>query len=422
MEKDVLMRYASQYEILLKAVKGVVRTTEASELLGRSYRQTLRLKERIKREGIKGLFYHRTHPDPKKAPEVVWEKILKLRQVYRDYNLAHFRDTLEIDHQISYSVEFYRKSLLQRGLHQIRRARRRKIPHRKRFEAPQAGLLVQRDTSIHFWVPDSDKPWKLILDLDDHSRTITGALFSLRDDVTSNLKVTWQTLARYGRPTAYYTDNNPIFNPLRRLPKTYQYFRYRKGNDPETMPQFKRALRELGIQMIQAAPYQPQGKGKIERMFRFLQDRLLKEMAHRGITTLEEANRYLARFIHWYNTCWVHGTTGEIPLIRLKKNNAFKPLPQGLDLTQILCLKIPRVVKADNTIQLASKIYQIPPNRLRFSYARAAVEVRIYPNGKMQIFHQNRPIAHFKQLLPDTCEKALCDILVLQRCDNLALS
>jgi transposase len=305
MERDVLMRYASCYEILLKAVKEIITTREASVLLNKSYRQTLRLKERVREEGIKGLFYHRTHPDPNKTSREVCEQILRLRKVYQDYNLSHFRDTLASDHQLSYSREFYRRLLLDKKQHQPRKVRGKKIPHRKRFEAPQAGLLIQRDTSIHLWVPEAEQPWKLILDLDDHSRTITGALFSLHDDVLSNLQVTGQTLSRYGRPTAYYTDNNPIFNPLRRLPKTYQYFRYRKGNEAETLPQFKRALQELGIQMIQATPYQPQGKGKVERMFQFLQDRLLKEMAHRKIQTLEEANRYLARFVHWYNTCWV---------------------------------------------------------------------------------------------------------------------
>jgi transposase InsO family protein len=422
MERDVFMKYANRYEILLKATKGIITSREASVLLRKSYRQTLRLKERIKSDGIKGLFYHRTHQHPWKVSSAVCGEILKLRKIYADYNLSHFRDTLASDHQLSYSLEFYRRLLLEKNQHQPRRISKRKVPHRKRFEAPQAALLIQRDTSIHFWVPDSEKPWKLILDLDDHSRTITGALFSLHDDVVSNLKVTGETITHYGLPQAYYTDNNPIFNPLRRLPKTYQYFRYQKGTEEETLPQFKRALQELGIQMIQATPYQPQGKGKIERMFRFLQDRLFKEMAHRKIQTLEEANRYLKRFVRWYNTHWLHGTTHEIPLERLQKNNAFRPLPKTLDLTQILCLKFPRQVKADNTIQLGGKTYQIPPNRYRISYARAWVEVRIYLDGYMQIFHQNEPIAHYRQLKSRPNETTLCDILSLNRCDTLSLS
>jgi transposase InsO family protein len=421
MERDVLMKYANHYEILIKALKGIVSTKEASCLLGKSYRQTLRLKQKARDSGIKGLFYQRRHCDSKKVPSSICDKILKLRRAYADYNLSHFRDTLQQDHEIVYSREFYRKLLQESGLHQPHRRRRKKILHRKRFEAPQAGLLVQRDTSIHFWVPDSDRPWKLILDLDDHSRTITGALFSLHDDVTSNLQVTGETISRYGLPLAYYTDNNPIFNPVSRLPKTYQYFRYRQGNEEETLPQFKRALQELGIQMIHATPYQPQGKGKIERIFRFLQDRLLKEMAHQKVHTLQEANRSLKHFVTWYNTHWVHGTTHEIPLKRLRRNNAFRAIPKQLDLVQILCLKFSRVVKADNTIQMAGRTYQIPSNSYRISYAKAPVEARVYLDGKMQIFHKNRSVAFYRKLNLNRPEKGLGDILALQRCDNLAL-
>lgn len=420
MERDVLMRFANRYEVLLKALEGVITTREASGLLGKSYRQTLRLKVRVEQEGLPGLFYHRSHPDPKRVSDPVCQRVLDLKRQYPDYNLSHFRDTLASEHGISLSLEFYRKLLFEKGLHQVRRFKRGKIPHRKRFEASQAGLLVQRDTSIHFWRPGSEKPWKLILDLDDCSRTITGALFSLQDDVLSNLEVTRQTLMAYGLPAAYYLDNNPIFHKISRLPQTYQYFRYQRPEEA-SVPQFKRALDELGVRMINATPYQPQGKGKIERLFRFLQDRLLKEMAFRKVRTLEEANRDLRRFVGWYNSRWKHGTTGEIPSLRLAKNNGFKPLPQGFDLAQVLCLKYPRQVKADNTIQLDGQTYQIPPNAHRISYAKAKVEARVYLNGRMQIFHQNNPIASYKQLKTINPDKGLCDVLVLQGCDNLAL-
>jgi transposase InsO family protein len=414
MKEDVIMKAATRYEVLLKANQGLISSREASCLMDLSYRHTLRLREKAKKEGLKGLFYKRTHTHPQKVDTITRQKILKLRQTYPDYNLSHFRDTLNEEHRLSYSLEFYRRLLLSEGLHQPRKVRRKKAVHRKRFEAAQAGLLIQRDTSIHFWAPESEKPWKLILDLDDHSRMITGALFSLHDDVLSNLAVTHQTLSTYGLPTAYYTDNNPIFNPLRRLPKTYQYFRYRQGAEDETLPQFKRALSEFGIQMIQATPYQPQGKGKVERIFRFLQDRLLKEMAQKKITTVKEANGELKRFVRWYNTRWVHGTTGEIPETRLKKNIAFRPLPKGKDLAQILCLKFARVVKSDNTVQLAGQTYQIPPNAYRIGYAKAPVEVRVYLNRELGIFYKNEIIAYGKKLKSDPNDQGLGDILSLQ--------
>jgi len=275
--------------------------------------------------------------------------------------------------------------------------RRRKPKHRRRFEAPRAGVLIQRDTSIHLWVPGIEKPWKLILDLDDHSRKITGALFSEHDDVLSNMFVAWETISTHGIPFAYYTDNNPIFNPLNKKPRLgrYQFYRWRDGEEKETISQFKRALKELGIECIHATPYQPQGKGKVERIFRFMQDRLVKEMETAKIKTIHQANLYLKKWVDWYNHCHVHSTTKQIPNERYLANDAFRPVPGDVALEQIFCLKYERLVKMDNTIQHEGRTYQIKHNEYRFSYARAKVEVRVYLSKILKIFYKKREIGSF---------------------------
>lgn len=393
-----VMRAANRFGVLVKLEKGLFRMKEAGQILGLSLRHIRRLKRRSEESGLKGLVYQRHHQAPNKIPEAEVIRILQFRrEKYRQYNLMHFTDILKLRHGIKRSREFYRRLFLLEKLYSPK-IKKRKPKHRIRFEAPQAGILIQRDTSIHLWVPDADRPWKLILDLDDHSRKITGAYFSEKDDVLSNMLVCWETISGHGLPVAWYTDNNPIFNPLNKKPKQgmYHFYRVRSGEEEETITQFKRALNELGINLIHATPYQPQGKGKIERIFRFMQDRLVNEMTTEKVRTIDEANKYLKKWVSWYNHHHVHSETKMIPQARYLKNNAFRKIPEGLNLEQIFCLKYTRDVKADNTFQLENTTYQIKPNDYRISYVKAKVEIRIYLNKKLKVFYKNQEIGCYR--------------------------
>jgi hypothetical protein len=254
--------------------------------------------------------------------------------------------------------------------------------------------LIQRDTSIHVWVPGAREAWRLIVDLDDHSRFITAALFSHHDDVLSNMEVSWMTISRYGTPFAYYTDNNPIYNPLNKKPKCgmYSFYRMRSKEERETLSQWKRAVKELGIECIHSTPYQPQGKGKIERLFRFMQDRLVNELILSKVSSIDEANKVLQRWVAWYNSCHLHSVTKELPTVRFRKNAVFSALPKQLKLEDIFCIKHTRQVKADNTISYEKRIYQIEPNDYRISYAKAKVEIRINLAKKLKIFYKHHEI------------------------------
>lgn len=400
MRVEDVMRAANRYEILVKVESGILKMVEAATVLGLSKRHVRRLRRRAEGGGLKGLMFQREHRAPNRVPDEEREEIIKLRKErYRYYNLLHFRDMLKAKHSIKRTREFYRRLFLLEKLYtpQLSNRKRRKQRHRKRFEAPQAGLLIQRDTSIHFWIPGAVKPWKLILDLDDHSRKITGAIFSEHDDVLSNMLVAWETISTHGLPTAYYTDNNPIYNPLNKKRKhgMYQFYRMRIGEEDETVSQFKRALLELGVQCIHATPYQPQGKGKIERLFRFMQGRLVNEMAEAKVTTIAQANRHLKKWIEWYNHCHVHSITKQVPNERYLANDAFRPLPKDIDLEQIFCLKFERSVKADNTFQHDGQTYQIKANEHRVSFAKAKVQIRIYLSGKLKVYYKQWEIGCF---------------------------
>lgn len=398
MREEDLMRAANRYEVMVEVEQGVFKMEEASEILGLSLRHLRRLRRRYEAGGIKALMFERSHPAWNRVSTEDRAKIVDLRRSsYRKYNLRHFREVLEQKCGIDRSHEFLRKFLLREKLADPR-PRRRKGCHRKRFEAPRAGVLIQRDTSIHLWVSSLKKAWRLIVDLDDHSRKITGALFSEHDDVLSNMLVSWETISTHGLPFAYYTDNNPIYNPLNQKPKEgmYRLYRLQQGmKEDETLPQWKRAVQELGIECIHSTPYQPQGKGKIERLFRFMQDRLVRELETARITTISQANKALKRWVEWYNHCHLHSTTKMIPNERYLKNNIFRPLQGTIDLENIFCLKYDRTVKADNTISFEGKTYQIPKNDYRISFAKAKVEVRITLSSKLKVFYKNQEIGSF---------------------------
>lgn len=394
-----LMKAGNRFEVILKTVESKMTNAEASHLLGLSVRQFQRLKLKALANGLKGLLFNRGHTPKNKVSLADQEAILNLRLVqYKNYNLLHFQDVLARQHDLKFSYEFIRRLLYKHNLQGQTKKRRPQKRHRQRFEMNSSGLLVQRDTSIHLWVPFLDKPLKLILDLDDHSRAIVGASFSYHDDVLSNMLVAWETIATQGLPVSYYMDNNAIYNPIRRLPKQYNFFRYRKVDDDtnQTLPQFKRALQELGIQCIHSTPYQPQGKGKVERIFHFLQDRLINEMITANVKSIDEANAYLKKFVNWYNHHHKHRVTNMIPQERLLLNNSFRPLPKNINLNGIFCLKYTRQVSNDNTIKFEGRTYQIKPNEFRLSYAKATVEIRITMRHRFMVYYKNQEIGDFE--------------------------
>ncbi len=396
MRMEAFMKAVKRAEVLHEIDAGRMTSSEAAQLMKLSRRHVRRLRRKLEQHGTAGLCFQREHRSPQCVSDLERAQILALRrEPYRALNLSHFRDRLKEVHGIHRSHEFYRTLFLQEKL--VDRVQKRKKKHRKRFEAPRPGILIQRDTSIHLWVPGAKQAWRLIVDLDDHSRFITAALFSHHDDVLSNMEVSWMSISSKGTPFAYYTDNNPIYNPLNKKPKCgmYTFYRMRSKEEQDTISQWKRAVKELGIECIHSTPYQPQGKGKIERLFRFMQDRLVNELILSKVTTIDEANKILQRWVAWYNTCHVHSVTKEVPAARIKNNSAFSKLPKKINLENIFCIKHTRLVKADNTISFEGKTYQIERNAHRISYAKAQVEIRINLARKLKIYYQNHEIGAF---------------------------
>jgi len=373
------MKEAHRYKVISEVEEGYLKVGEAAEVLGLSQRQIYRIKERVEREGAGGIIHKsRGKRTPRWLTEKIKDKIDHFYKTkYRGFNLTHMTEYLNEEEGIKVSRESVRQILLARGSY----VKQRRYPkHRKRREpCSREGQMVQFDTSDHDWLEGRGPRLYLIGGVDDATGKVAGAQFVLSDGVKQNMGVFRDIVRKRGVPLSVYVDRGSNFKTTRHQSMEYQL----KGEYPST--QFARALEELGVRMIYA--YSPQAKGRIERKFGVFQDRLCSELRLHNISILEEANRYLQeKFIARHNRMFSRPAK--------ESGTAYRPLPKGLSLKEVFCLKEERVVAGDNTISYNGKAFQILPNEYRLSYCKAKVEVHEYLDGSINIFYQGKKLKH----------------------------
>lgn len=221
---------------------------------------------------------------------------------------------------------------------------------RKRFEATQCGDIVQLDTTWGYWL--GGERLCLILLLDDYSRYILAAEFFWEDSAYNNMTMIRDVVQDYGVFRLLYTDNASFFKAIRHNRSAYQ--QHRQG---EYESEITRACREAGITHITHRPYQPQGKGKIERLFRFLQERLVSQL--KAGMDLEQANLKLWEWVDWYNLEHVNRTTGTTPKKRFDPAG-FTPLSGEIHLDDVFCFQDSRKVDKCNQFSYEGMTYTIP--------------------------------------------------------------
>ena len=376
---NLTMKEAERYKVISEVEEGYLKVKEAVEILGLSERQIYRIKARIKREGTGGVIHR---GKGKKSPYWLTEKIKEridhlYKTKYRGFNLTHMTEFLNTEERIKVSRESARQILLEKGSY----TKQRRYPGHRQWREPclREGQMVQFDTSDHDWLEGRGPKLYLIGGVDDATSKVAGAKFVLTDGVRQNMEVFKGMVRRKGIPLSVYVDCGSNFKTTRHHSMEYQL----KGEYPST--QFARALEELGVRIIYA--YSPQAKGRIERKFGVFQDRLCSEFRLHNISTQEEANRYLwEKFIPKHNRMFAR--TAKEP------GSAYRPLPKGLSLKDVFCLKEERTVAGDNTISYQGKTFQILPNEYRLSFFKAKVEVHEYLNGLVNIFYQGKKLKH----------------------------
>lgn len=372
----------NRHNILTRVSEGLLSLKQASVELSLSYRHTRRLFKRLLNHSrsIDSLTFQRTHPAPNRTPDNVRQKILQLHNKYPDVNNCHLSEIANSELSIKLHPSTIRSILIQANLYKFSKSK--KPRPRKRYEKEAFGQLVHIDTSEHLWIPNLNHHTYLILLLDDHSRTILAAGLFDSNTTWNNMLMILKAIRAYGIFQIVYCDNASMFKLIRT--GWSRHFEYRTDLE-KVQTEIHRALIELGITLLPHPPQSPFCKGKIERIFQFMQDRLTKEL--KDCPTLDGANIILQNWVKWYNTKHVNSITGVVPFKRLSPS-VTKPIPAGLNLDDIFCFKYTRVVKNDNTFDFKQKTYQITNLKDRLYWGKAEIQLHLIPGRCIRIFYK----------------------------------
>lgn len=322
-------------EIMEKILEGTLDKQKASNILNLSLRQIHRLYKRYLKEGIIGLAHkNRGKCSNRKISSSIRKHVLELiKSKYLDFGPQLIKEQLEERHHLRLSREWIRKLMIAESIWKVHK--RKNLPlYQRRERRSQEGELIQLDGSYEKWFEDRGPKCCLINMIDDATGKLQELRFVNHESLESYFIVMKHYLKNHKRPLALYSDRHMIFKSP-------------KNNDT----QFSRAMKELDIELIHANT--PQAKGRVERSFGTLQDRLIKIMRLENISSVEEGNLYLKKFKDDYNKRFA----------RLPKSqkNAHRELPFGINLDRVLCEKETRKISKNLTVQYQHKTYQLIP-------------------------------------------------------------
>ncbi|MCJ7641571.1 MAG: ISNCY family transposase [Desulfobacterales bacterium] len=366
---------------LMKMVEvGKITLKEAGERIGVSYRQAKRIGRAIRERGMKGLVHgNRGRPSNHRIEESLRKKVLELsKEIYWDFNDTHFTEKLRECEGIDLNRETVRKLRREAGMAPKRR--RRGPKHRKRRERKaQEGWMVLWDGSPHPWFGRDHPPCCLMAAIDDATGKLLAARFFPFEGSAGYLWLLKEMVQKYGIPMIIYQDRH---GALHRNDSHWSLEEQLAGRQEPT--QVGLALEALGIQSISALS--PQAKGRVEKLFATLQDRLGAELRLKGMVTMEEGNRFLQpTFLNAFNR--------RFAVKPRESQKAWREVPNHLDLDRIISFRYTATVGNDNTARLGGWVLDIPPGPQRRSYAKLKVEARQLLNGSWRIYAQDQLIA-----------------------------
>lgn len=357
--------------VISSCIKGDMACARAAELLSLSVRQVRRLKKRLREQGEAALAHaNRGQPSPRRLPERVRQTVLRLaRTTYAGFNDHHLCEKLCEVEGFSLSRETLRRLLRRAGVGSPRK--RRAPAHRqRRLRSAREGELIQLDGSPHDWLQGRGPRLTALGLQDDATGKILAAQFFPSESAAGYLSLLRQLLRLRGIPLAFYGDRSGIFV---RNDDFWSVEEQLAGKRQPT--QFARALEQLGITFIAARS--PQAKGRVERLWGVLQDRLCSELRLAQACDLDSANAVLRVFMADYNRRFARRPR-EI-------QTAWRPAPENLD--RICCFVHSRVVSNDNIVQWEGRRFQIPPQGQRFSFAGAKVSLHQALDGRVSLYY-----------------------------------
>jgi transposase len=390
-----------QIKVLLQGYcKGLLRRAEVQDMLGVGKTRFFALVRRYRQDPETfSVSYKRTTPSRLSATEEekIERALLREQEIVEDkelpiscYNYSAMRDRLA-EEGVNVSVNTIITRAKRLGCYKRRKKRK---AHDREVLTASIGALIQHDASTHKWSPFAQEKWALITSIDDFSRKLLFADFFPSESTWAHIQATQALMQAYGFPLRYYVDSLRVFRFVQGRDSVWRKH-VLHTDDVET--QWGKMMGALGVDVIFALS--PQAKGKIERPYRWLQDRIVRTCVYENLTTLQEVRSALKREVDRYNNRQVHSTTKEIPSIRFEKaratgNSLFRPFSLPKPYTSpkdVFCLRETRMVNAYRRISLFNHKIEVPNVPLRRyvdvhlipDTTRGVMDIRIWWNAKM---------------------------------------
>jgi hypothetical protein len=311
------------------------------------------------------------------------KKLIQDRNVpIRSYNYSYIKDRLEKDYRQKVSLPTIISKAKNNDFY-LRKPKR--TAHDREVLTNYIGELIQHDSSYHLWAPQAQEKWYLITSLDDYSRYILYAQLLKKESSLAHINSLESTLLTYGLPLSYYVDSHSIFRFVQGRDSVWR--KHHKITD-EADPQWRQVLNDCNVKTIYALS--PQAKGKIERPYQWLQDRLVRTCVREDVTDIKHAQKILTQEIYRYNHRQIHSTTQEIPYLRLQsalknKTSLFREFtvkPPYQSAKDIFCLRLDRTIDSYRRVSVNNmllKVNDVTPGD--------KVNLRIYPlkNGLSEV-------------------------------------
>ena len=343
---------------------------QAADVLGLSRRQIKRIVKAHKLEGPKGVISKKRGKASNRQIPVATKELAKtlIEQKYVNFGPTLAHEKLIKDHHLIISVGSIRNLMIANGLWSERKKKKQNI-HQLRERRSQEGELVQIDTSPHAWFEERGPKCGLLLAIDDATSKIKVGHFAPVEALWPYFELFHSYMSKHGRMVAIYCDKHGVFRVNRE-----------GALSGDGITQFGRAMKELDIKMVFANS--PQAKGRIERANRTLQDRLVKELRLRDISSIEEANAFLPEFIEEYNR--------QFAVIPKNPNNAHRSLLKEHNLELIFTIQTFRTLSKNLMFQYNNTIYQIVPDKTSIALRRAKVSIRENKEGVIEVLYKGR--------------------------------
>lgn len=343
MNKDENLKVA----VIECCVNGTMTIKVAAERLDFTERYVKKLKARYKKLGASSMMHGNCGKQPKHTINAdvkskIWE-IWNLPEL-EECNFIHFQEILEEDYSIKISYASLYKFLKSKGAKSPRKHKKTKN-HNRRNERPSSGELLQVDGTPHQFFYGDTKEYCLHGFIDDATHKVTGLYLCENECMHGYLEVTRQTFKNFGVPLALYADGSSIFFPKNDKLTIEEQL----AGITEPTTQYGRMMKFLGVDLIHAGS--SQAKGRIERLWNTLHDRLRTEFRRNNITTIDEANKFLETYIPKFNK--------KFSIEAKKKKSSFMKLPKYVNLDYLLSVKYSRIVDVSNCISISGTTFVI---------------------------------------------------------------